>query len=215
MTSLKPRATWTPGAPLAWLPNIITGFRLALVPTFVLVARHQGDVGGTAGWASPLVWIVGAAGVSDILDGFLARRWNLTTRFGALMDAVADKSFQFTALVTITLVGRPVFTQLPVWLLGAVFMRDLVLLVGWMALRRLKRPVSMEHELHGRVATVLVFGLIVAATLGLAEGLLLTPAAVAALAALLSSGAYIVRGFRLATTATTTPRQDPLSTNEP
>lgn len=179
------------------IPNALTAFRLALVPFFVLSARAQTQQSLSESWTGPAVWIVLAAGLSDVLDGFIARRWNLTSRVGALMDAVADKSFQFTALVTITVLGRPVFSQLPVWLLGAVFLRDFILLSGWGLLRRMKLPVSMEHETHGRVASVLVFGLVIAACLRVPEALLLPVAAVAAVAALLSSVAYVRRGYRL------------------
>ncbi|HSG48934.1 MAG TPA: CDP-alcohol phosphatidyltransferase family protein [Longimicrobiales bacterium] len=177
------------------MPNLLTGLRLVLVPAFVVVARGEAQGGVVAGWGSTAVWIVAAAGISDILDGSLARRWNLTSRMGALMDAVADKSFQFTTLVTITLMGPPLFARLPVWLVGAVFVRDLVLLVGWIWLRHLGRTVSMEHELHGKVATVLVFLLVVGATLGWPERLLHPAAAVAGTASLLSAAAYVRRGL--------------------
>lgn len=163
----------------------------------MVVARSEAAAAGEAGWGSPLLWIVAAAGTSDVLDGFLARRWRLTSRAGALLDAVADKSFQFTTLVTITILGRPLFSQLPVWLVGAVFMRDLVLLTGWMTMRRLHRTVSMEHEFHGKVATVLIFCLVVGATLGWPEPALVPAAAVAGAAALLSATAYVRRGRRL------------------
>jgi cardiolipin synthase len=195
-TDPAPRGPRTPG-PLLLVPNALTAFRLLLVPVFVVSARAQAEQGGPEGWGGPAVWIVLAAGASDVLDGFIARRWDLTTRIGALMDAVADKSFQFTALVTITLLGRPVFTQLPAWLLGAVFLRDFLLLLGWSVMRRMRRPVSMEHEIHGRLATVLVLGLIIAACLRLPEGLLTPVAAVAAAAAVLSAGAYVRRGLRV------------------
>ena len=180
----------------AAIPNLLTGIRLVLVPVFVLVSMARADAGVPAGWASPAFWLVVAAGGSDLLDGFLARRWGTTSRLGALLDAVADKSLQFAALVTITLLGRPLFTQLPVGLLAAVFLRDLVLLAGWVLLRRLDRPVSFEHEVHGKVATTLVLGLVLVATLGVAEGVLLPAAALAAAASLLSAGAYILRAFR-------------------
>jgi phosphatidylglycerophosphate synthase len=168
------------------------------VPVFVISARIQAAEGSPPTGTGPAVWIVLAAGLSDVLDGFIARRWDLTSRIGALMDAVADKSFQFTALVTITVLGRPVFTQLPVWLLIAVFLRDLLLLVGWGMLQRMKLPVSMEHETHGRVATVLVLGLVIGACVRLPEGVLEPVAAFAAAAAVLSSVAYFRRGYRLA-----------------
>jgi len=189
--------------PLILVPNLITAFRLALVPVFVVSARLQAAEGAPSPGVGPgpAVWIVLAAGLSDVVDGFIARRWNLTSRIGALMDAVADKSFQFTALVTITLLGRPVFSQLPFWLLGAVFLRDLLLLLGWSLLRRMDLPVSMEHEAHGRVATILVLGLAIAACLRVPEGVLLPFAAAAAGASVLSSVAYVQRGYRLAKTA--------------
>jgi cardiolipin synthase len=172
-----------------------------------VVARQGAQAGSEAGWSSPALWIVAVAGFSDVLDGFLARRWGLVTRFGALLDAVADKSFQFTTLVTITLLGRPLFSQLPIWLLGAVFLRDLVLLTGWLFVRRMKRPVDLEHQLHGRMATVLVFLLVVGSTVGWSETALAPAAALAALAALLSAAAYIRRGMRLA--RSTSEAQDP------
>jgi len=202
--TLPPRR---PVGPIAWIPNVLTGLRLALVPVFVVVARQGAQAGSEAGWSSAALWIVVVAGFSDVLDGFLARRWGLVTRFGALLDAVADKSFQFTTLVTITLLGRPLFSQLPVWLLGAVFLRDLVLLTGWLSMRRMKRPVDLEHQLHGRMATVLVFLLVVGSTLGWSETALAPAAALAALAALLSAAAYIRRGMRLA--RSTSEAQDP------
>jgi cardiolipin synthase len=169
-----------------------------LVPVFVVAALDRAGAGVPAGWRSPALWIVASAGLSDVLDGFLARRWRLTSRGGALLDAVADKSFQFGTLVTITLLGRPLFSQLPPWLVGSVFLRDLVLLTGWLVLRRFGRPVSMEHEIHGKVATFLVFALVLGATLGLPEGSLLPAAVAAAAAAVLSAAAYLRRGYRLA-----------------
>ena len=186
----------SPNRVQAWIPNLLTGLRLLLVPVFVVVAWDRAEAGAAAGWVSPTFWLVVVAGASDLLDGYLARRWGATSRVGALLDAVADKSLQFTALVTIVLLGRPVFTQLPLWLLVAVFLRDFVLLAGWILLRRLERPVSFEHEIHGRVATTLVLGLVLAATLGVAEGILLPASALAAAASLLSAGAYIRRAFR-------------------
>jgi phosphatidylglycerophosphate synthase len=186
------------GPPRSWIPNLLTGLRLILVPTFVMVARAEAGTGGEAGWTSPTLWIVAAAGLSDVADGFLARRWDLTSRFGALMDAVADKSFQFASLVTITLLGRPLFSQLPIWLLGSVFLRDLVLLIGWIVLRGRRHPVNMEHEVHGKVATVMVFALVVSACMGWPEGMLLPAAVIASGAAILSALAYMRRGLRLA-----------------
>lgn len=205
-SSPAPPPAWTQRAPARWIPNALTYLRLALVPVFVVVSRSASEQGVEGGLASPALWIVVVAGLSDMVDGTLARRWGLTSRWGALMDAVADKSFQFTSLVTITLLARPLFTELPIWLLGAVFLRDFILLVGWMLLKVLRRPVDFEHEGHGRIATVLVFLLVVGATLGWPEAGLVPAAWVAAGAALLSSTAYFTRGLRLALAAGPAPR---------
>ena len=80
------------------IPNIITGARIALIPLFVLFYIV----------ADELIWIAGAlfaiASLSDWLDGYLARKMELTTRFGEFLDPVADKLIVVVALVV--LVGQ-------------------------------------------------------------------------------------------------------------
>ncbi|MBK5933021.1 CDP-diacylglycerol--glycerol-3-phosphate 3-phosphatidyltransferase [Rhodovulum imhoffii] len=82
--------TWT-------LPNILTVFRLLAAPglalAFVLLPRPEADL-----WA--LVLFAGAS-VTDWLDGYLARKWNQTSRFGAMLDPIADKAMVVIALGTL------------------------------------------------------------------------------------------------------------------
>ena len=68
---------------LAHLPNAITLSRIALVPVLILLLKDQ-----EYGWALVLFLV---AGVSDGLDGFLAKRLNLVSRLGAILDPAADK----------------------------------------------------------------------------------------------------------------------------
>jgi CDP-diacylglycerol--glycerol-3-phosphate 3-phosphatidyltransferase len=86
------------------LPNILTLLRIFLVPVFVAV-----DYLAPHGWAGPLAAAVFAlAAVTDGLDGALARRWGSTSRFGAVVDPIADK-LMVTAALLLLLVRTPTF----------------------------------------------------------------------------------------------------------
>lgn len=76
------------------LPNTLTSFRIIAVPLVVMVFYLPVD------WAGPASGLLfGLAGVTDWLDGYLARRFNQTSNFGAFLDPVADKLIVSTALV--------------------------------------------------------------------------------------------------------------------
>ncbi|BCO30654.1 CDP-diacylglycerol--glycerol-3-phosphate 3-phosphatidyltransferase [Thiohalobacter sp. COW1] len=88
------------------LPNLLTLLRLALIPVFVLVFYLP------FGWAHVAVTaIFGIAALTDWLDGYLARRWEETSAFGAFLDPVADKLMVATALVL--LIERVPVTGMP------------------------------------------------------------------------------------------------------
>ena len=75
------------------LPNVLTIARIALIPVFALIYFFTDELY----WVASLFF--GAAAFTDWLDGYLARRLNQTTRFGAFLDPVADKLIVVTALV--------------------------------------------------------------------------------------------------------------------
>ena len=79
-------ATRAVPAPLAQLPNALTLGRLALIPLFVVFMVQAGDAHT---WPAGIVWLI--AGVTDQIDGFLARRWHVESRFGKIADPVADR----------------------------------------------------------------------------------------------------------------------------
>jgi cardiolipin synthase (CMP-forming) len=97
------------------LPNLLTLSRLLIAP---LVARFI--LGGAYGQA--LGWLI-AAGVTDGLDGWLARRFGWSTRFGALLDPVADKVLLVTVYVSMGVAGL-----VPNWLVALVVGRDVLIL---------------------------------------------------------------------------------------
>lgn len=140
------------------LPNAITLLRLALVP--VIGWQIAGGQPGTA-----LALFVAAA-LSDALDGFLARRWNQRTRFGAVADPLADKLTMLVASLLLAAQG-----VLP-WIVAlAILARDLVIVGGALAYQLRFGHVEMAPSRLSKLNTALEFALLSAA-LALAAGLI-------------------------------------------
>ncbi len=171
------------------LPNAITLARLCAVPVaFWLVIDHA---------MAAAFGLFVAAGASDAVDGWLARRAGGGTRLGAMLDPVADKALLVTMYVTLAAVGA-----LPSWLATLVVFRDLVIVGGVLVLGLLGLPVAIRPLFVSKVNTVLQI-VLVAFTLFLAGAGLASRAADTALSALdwavaastLASGvAYVWRG---------------------
>jgi cardiolipin synthase (CMP-forming) len=133
-------------APLVNLANIITFFRLCAVPlAFWLVLDHRI---GTA------FWLFVAAGLSDALDGWLARRYG-GNAVGALMDPVADKALLVTMYITLAAVG-----QLPPWLAILVVFRDILIVGGFVVLTVLGHALTIRPLYISKLNTVLQIVLI-------------------------------------------------------
>ena len=142
------------------LPNIITVFRLLLIPVFVMCVlyyvtdRTGPEPSELLRWWATVVFIVAA--VSDGIDGFLARRFNQQSELGAVLDPVADKLLQVTALILLSFDFKGAFDPVPLWLPILVVSRDLFILLGFMVLK-LVVGVKVEVKTHwsGKVATAL------------------------------------------------------------
>jgi cardiolipin synthase (CMP-forming) len=138
-----------PGGPglgkILTIPNLVSFARLLGVPLFLylFLGAHQD------GW-SVVVLVIG--GFSDWVDGFLARRLGQVSRLGELMDPLADRLYIFATLVALTI--RDV---IPLWFFVALVLREVVLGVGLLVLRRYGYGPPPVHYL-GKVATfVLLF----------------------------------------------------------
>lgn len=136
------------------LPNLITGLRLLLIPPF-LWALLQGAHG-----TALLLFVV--AGISDALDGFLARRFYWHSRLGAVLDPVADKLLMLSAYVGLGSLGA-----LPWWLVGMVVLRDAIIVAGALAYHRLFGAYEMEPLLASKLNTLMQIVLVLAVLLGL------------------------------------------------
>ena len=138
-------ATRAVPAPLAQLPNALTVGRLLLIPVFVALMVQAGD---SPSWAAGILF--GAAGVTDQVDGFLARRWRVESRFGKIADPLADRLLIDAAVILLVAYGRLPWAALVV--IGA---RDLLLLAGWRVLA--PRGVDLDVNLLGKTATWLLY----------------------------------------------------------
>lgn len=150
-----------------WLPNAISAARIGLVPLWLLAAEriHATSVAGQPASRRALVVILLVLGGSDILDGFLARRFQLTSRLGATLDAVADKLAQIAFVTYLVFRPSPAFVPLSLWLWVTLVIRDGVLLVGTLAIRQRHGDVDTEHEWHGKAASVILFFVVFAVCL--------------------------------------------------
>lgn len=135
------------------LPNLLTAFRLALVP-FVLWCLLDGRL-ITAFWAFVL------AALSDLLDGALARLLDQHSVLGAWLDPIADKAMLLSTLIMLVWLAA-----LPLWLAILVGLRDIVVLLGAAAYRTLTGGLEVAPTWWGKSATATEFVLV---TLTLAD----------------------------------------------
>jgi cardiolipin synthase len=177
-----------PEAGLFTLPNAITFARLCAVPLAVwLVMQHRLDLA---------FYVFVAAGVSDAVDGWLARVMNARSRLGAILDPAADKALLVSMYVTLAAIE-----VLPDWLAILVVFRDLVIVGGVLVLYLLGQPPAIQPILLSKANTALQILLAAAALLVAGFGLLgaaLLDALVLATAAttLVSGAAYVWHAAR-------------------
>ena len=139
------------------LPNLITLARIALAPAFVLLLNDRD-------YKLALV-IFAVAGLSDGLDGFIAKRFNYQSRFGAILDPVADKILLVSAYVMLT-----VLNHLPLWLVIVVVFRDLLIVGGYVVYTSIYGPVQMRPSWISKVNTFVQIALVVIVLLEQAIG---------------------------------------------
>lgn len=136
------------------IPNALTVARiLVIIPTAWVLAREQ--------YGLALV-LLALAGLSDALDGYLAKRFDWSTRLGAILDPIADKGLLTTTYVTLAWLGH-----IPLWLVVAVLTRDVIIVVGATAYHLLIGHFEMSPTFISKVNTFLqiAFGVLVVASL--------------------------------------------------
>jgi len=134
--------------PLAQLPNALTVARLALIPVFVVLMVRAGH---RPSWPAGVVF--GVAGITDQVDGFLARRWHVESRFGKLADPLADRLMIDAAVILLF-----AYDRLPWEGLAVVLGRDAVLLAGSGVLA--PRGIEIDVNTLGKAATWVLYAAI-------------------------------------------------------
>jgi CDP-diacylglycerol--glycerol-3-phosphate 3-phosphatidyltransferase len=138
-------ATRAVSRPLAQLPNALTVLRLALIPAFVGLMLTSDD-----GYSWPAAIVFGVAGITDQVDGFLARRWHVESQFGKIADPLADRLMIDAAVILLWIEGR-----LPIVALAVILARDALLMGGYKLVA--KRGYDFEVNFLGKLATWVLY----------------------------------------------------------
>ncbi len=168
------------------LPNIITALRFALIPLFVRVFFSSLE---ESLLYSILIFLL--AGITDILDGYIARKYNLITKLGQAMDPLADKLMQLTVLVCFTIKQ---FIPLGVIIIYGI--KELLMIFGGILLYTRKNKMVLPANSYGKIATVIFYIAILAIAFNSKYGKLLM--IVAILVTLYAFVRYVVAGIKYA-----------------
>ncbi len=138
------------------VPNAITILRIMLVPVLVYFVLHGGY--GAA------LWVLLIAGISDALDGAIARRFNLRTDLGALLDPLADKALIMASVPALAWKGL-----LPWWLAVVIISRDLIIIGGAIAYYLRAGQLQMAPSIPSKVNTFVQICLVLLVLLSAAD----------------------------------------------
>jgi cardiolipin synthase (CMP-forming) len=122
------------------IPNLLSIFRLVVTVFFVLAVNKD--------QLTLALYLFIIQGVSDLLDGFLARVMGKKTALGAFLDPVADKTMLVSAYIVLC-----IHNVLPLWITAVVLGRDLVLSIGFLALRKVGIRFRLSPSIWGKATT--------------------------------------------------------------
>lgn len=125
--------------------NQLTLLRMLLVPAFVILVVY-----GHLGWA---LTVFVTAGVTDGLDGMLARRTGQKSTLGAWLDPMADKLLLTTTFVVLTLPNMGLANRLPIWLTVLIISRDVVIVMTVAIVNLALGPRTFRPSIYGKIAT--------------------------------------------------------------
>jgi cardiolipin synthase len=127
--------------------NQITLLRMLLIPGFVLLVVY-----GEFGWALAVLLL---AGITDALDGLIARKTHQKTTLGAWLDPMADKLLLTSAFVVLTVPGTAITYRIPLWLTVCVLSRDVVIIVTVAIVNLAVGRRTFRPSIWGKTATAI------------------------------------------------------------
>jgi cardiolipin synthase (CMP-forming) len=132
------------------IPNLLTMFRMVLIPIFVSLLFYQKF------WLALVVFVL--AGITDGLDGLLARRFAQESQLGTVLDPIADKLMMVTSFVVLSMrsvfpTPLPAHLPVPFWVTIAVISRDVFILVGAAAINIMTGFRGFRPSFLGKLST--------------------------------------------------------------
>lgn len=143
------------------IPNLITIFRLFLIPIFLMVF-HSNLVNNIL--YGGLIFIL--AGISDVLDGYIARRYNQTTRLGTFLDPFADKLMSFAVLISFTMKDL-----VSMWILIPILIKEILMIIAGLTMYFRKDRRVIPSNIYGKLGTVLLYVSILSIVFHFPQGL--------------------------------------------
>lgn len=126
------------------IPNMLSIFRLCMVPVFIISFFNADD--DKPRYAALIVYIIAQG--TDALDGYIARKFNMITRLGRILDPLADKMMSFTVLVCLA-----IQTPMLWWVVGIYFLKESMMGIGALVLYKRVTDVPSSNWL-GKLSTV-------------------------------------------------------------
>ena len=135
------------------IPNILTTVRLFAIPVMAWFIFQSGETGDGQYRVIAFVFFI-SIWLTDVADGFIARKFNQVSEFGKIYDPFVDKVFQFTTALMMLIIGR-----IPAWIVIFMLVKEAVMILGGAYLLQ-KKSVVVHAKWYGKATTVLfVFAL--------------------------------------------------------
>jgi len=125
------------------IPNILSAFRIGLVPVFAITYFSDGS--GRHGWALAIFII---AGVTDVIDGSIARKYDLITKIGTVLDPLADKLMQLTAIICLSIDGL-----VPLWIMMVLMIQEVGMIMAGIYMYLRAHSTVIPSNVFGKGAT--------------------------------------------------------------
>ncbi len=126
------------------IPNLLSLIRLCMVPLYILVFLLEGE----QKTAAAVIFIL--ASLTDVLDGYIARKFNMSTKVGQLLDPLADKLMQIAVVVSMLLAD-----MVPLWFVLVLACKEILMICGGVFLY--VKKTFVKSNIFGKTNTVIVF----------------------------------------------------------
>ena len=165
------------------IPNLLTILRILLVPVFIIYVIHNNL------WMALIIFIL--AGITDGIDGLIARVLNQKTVIGAYLDPIADKMLLISAYISLGIKG-----MLPIWLSVIVVSRDIIIISGIAVISLMGKGPDIRPSVSSKINTVFQIGTIIIALSSLSDSYIKLFITATAILTVLSGFQYIYLGIK-------------------